>query len=79
MLRFSCLLLLLLSPLTVVTAADPRDAEVKDVIRRFQQALDRHDESRSWDVHDVRSWPLTSSADWDLSCGLLLFYAFACR
>ena len=43
MLRFSCLLLLLVSLLTVATAADPGDAEVKDVIQRFQQALDRHD------------------------------------
>ena len=41
--RFLSLLLLLTVTSTAVFAADPADAEVKNVIRKFQQALERHD------------------------------------
>ena len=41
--RFLSLLLLLAVTSTTVFAADPADAEVKNVIQKFQQALERHD------------------------------------
>jgi ketosteroid isomerase-like protein len=41
--RFSRLLLLLAATSTITMAASPPDAEVRNVIQQFQQALERHD------------------------------------
>ena len=41
--RFLSLLLLLAATSTAVLAADPADSEVKNVIEKFQQAIERHD------------------------------------
>lgn len=41
--KFSCLLILLAATSTAVLGANTGDSEVKDVIQKFQQALERHD------------------------------------
>ena len=41
--RFLGVLLLLAATSTAVLAADPADAEVKNIIQRFQQELELHD------------------------------------
>lgn len=41
--RFLCLLFLLAATSTAVLGADTDDSEVKNVIQKFQEALERHD------------------------------------